>query len=136
MSPRFRSGRDTDGELPQEEFTIDTGEDTLVQQHMRDEVDVNTIVRRFGVTGAMPFGREAGVYGDFTEIQDFDGAVAKVEGARSRFMTLPAEVRERFDNDPGKMIAFAQSVSEEQFRDELGRFAAPPVEASSGDAVS
>lgn len=88
---------------------------SLVQQHYKDEVDVNTIMRRFGVTGAMPFGQAAGVYGDFTGILDYEDAVEKVRDARERFMALPAEVRERFNNDPGVMISAAQEMSQDEF---------------------
>lgn len=88
---------------------------TLVQQHLKDEADINTIVRRFGITGSMPFGPNAGVYGDFTGITDFDDAVALVEQTRRQFMSLPPEVRERFKNNPAEMVRFAQGVTEEEF---------------------
>lgn len=97
------------------EESVHTGTETIVQQQFRDEVDINTIVRRFGVTGQMPFGADAGVYGDFTGISDYESALSMIEGSRSRFNSLPPEVRERFGNDPGRMIEFAQSVSEEEF---------------------
>lgn len=101
-----------------------TGTSTPVQQHLKDEVDVNTIVRRFGITHEMPSGREGGVYGDFSGITDYEGAVAAVEKARSGFMALPADVRERFGNDPGRLVEFAHQVPEQEF---LAAFVAPQV---------
>lgn len=93
--------------------SIDSG-DSPVQQGFKNEVDVNTIVARFGVGRAQA--REAlGVYADFSGIYDYEDAVSRIEGAQSRFMTLPAEVRERFANDPGKLIAAANGLSEEEF---------------------
>lgn len=95
---------------------VDTGTDSFVQQSFKDEVDVNTIARRFGITGAMAFGTSAQpMYGDFTGISDFDSAVAMVEDARSRFMRLPAEVREEFGNNPGNLVRFANEASPEEF---------------------
>lgn len=104
---------------------VDTGEDTLVQQSFKDEVDVNTIARRFGITGAMA-GVAAGqpMYGDFTGISDFDSAVAMVEDARRRFMSLPAEVREEFGNNPGNLVRFANEATPEEFAE---FFAPEPV---------
>lgn len=95
--------------------SYDTGRETLVQQHFADEVDINTIVRRFGITAGMPFGRDAGMYGDFTGITDFESAVALVDDAEQRFMRLPADLRERFNNNPGELVAFAQRSTQEEF---------------------
>jgi len=107
------------------DFTAkDTGRESLVQQHFADEVDINTIVRRFGLTRELPLGIAGGVYGDFTGITDYDSALEQIEWARAGVMALPAEVRERFDNNPGKMISFAQSVSEQEFQ---AAFAPPPA---------
>lgn len=87
---------------------------SIVQQQFGDEVDINTIVRRFGLTGARAMD-VMGVYGDFTGILDYESAVKRIEGAQERFATLPPEVRERFGNDPGKLIDLATALSEEEF---------------------
>lgn len=97
-------------------LAIDTTlEPTLVQQQFADEVDVNTIVRRFGITREMPFGTAEGVYADFSGVTDYQSALDKISDARERFMGLPPDVRERFNNDPGELIEFAQRVSPEEF---------------------
>lgn len=93
----------------------DTGSETFTQQHFAEEVDVNTIVRRFGITRSMPFGVMGGVYGDFSGVTDFESAKAMIVSADERFMKLPADIRERFGNDPSALIAFAQSVPEDEF---------------------
>lgn len=93
----------------------DTGSESLVQQHFADEVDINTIVRRFGLTRDLPPGLPGAVYGDFTGITDYASALEMIDRAQESFMQLPPALRERFDNDPGKLIAYAQSVSEEEF---------------------
>lgn len=91
------------------------GGESRVQQHFAEDADINVIMRRFKVTGQMPFGSAQGVYGDFTEITDYESAVEKIRGAHERFMKLPPEVREKFKNDPGVMIRKAQELSEEEF---------------------
>lgn len=99
---------------------LDTGPETLVQQHFADEVDVNTIVRRFGITRAMPLGKSGeGLYGDFTEITDYESALERVKKVEEGFMKLPPDVRERFENNPGKLIEFAHTLVEDDFRSEV-----------------
>lgn len=92
----------------------------LVQQQFKDEQDVNTIVRRFGLSQVAPAAAAAGVYGDFTGIVDYESAVSVVRRAQAGFNRLPPEVREKFYNDPGELVAFAQNVPEDVFRAELG----------------
>lgn len=92
-----------------------TGSETMVQQHLKHEVDVNTIVKRFAQTGEMPFSAREGVYGDFTGITDYESARARVEQADSSFMLLPAEVRERFQNSPAELLKYMNSVTFEEF---------------------
>lgn len=95
--------------------SIDTGSESKVQQHLGVEVDVNTIMRRHGITGALPLGPATGVYGDFTDISDYESAVERVRGAEKRFQELPAEVRERFKNDPGLLIKKATEMEPDAF---------------------
>lgn len=92
-----------------------TGAESVVQQQFVDEVDVNSIVRRFGMTREMPFGSAEGVFGDFTGLSDFDAVRAKVVDAEARFMRLPADVREKFGNDPANLIRATQTLSSAEF---------------------
>lgn len=108
------------------ETAIDTGTRTVVQQHFQDEVDVNTIVRRFGLTREMPAGVAGGVYGDFTDISDYDSALARIRRADEGFMTLPPEVRERFGNDPSLLVRAASELSEAEFVEALKFEQTPP----------
>lgn len=98
---------------------IDTGDETIVQQHFAEEVDINTIVRRFGMTAAMPAGVPGGIFGDFTGVTDYESAVAAIDRAKSGFMALPPDVRERFGNNPGNLIEYAQGVSLEDLEVDL-----------------
>lgn len=111
--------------------SIDTGDISLTQQHERDEVDINTIVRRFGITQQMPSGVAGGVYGDFTGMSDYEDAVARIDRAKEGFMKLPAEVRDRVGNDPARLISIAQSMTV----DEFGAWIAPPEAAVAPDVV-
>lgn len=102
---------------------------SMAQEQFADEVDVNTIVRRFGLTQSLPANLEAGVYGDFSGITDFESAVEMVDRARQGFMGLPAELRDRFKNDPARLIAFAQSLADDEVEEEFGALMEPPAAA-------
>lgn len=81
-------------------------EETLAQQHAKDECDINTIVRRFGLTGELPNGVRAPQDGDFTAATDYHTAMNAVIAANNSFMQLPAQVRARFNNDAGAFVDF------------------------------
>lgn len=108
-----------------------TGLETMVQKQFVEEVDINTIVRRFGITRQMPSGVEGGVYGDFTGITDFESAQAAVERAREGFMALSPDVRERFQNDPGLYLDYVDQLADDEIGPEVGGPArpAPPAVA-------
>lgn len=83
----------------------------MTQQHFAEEADIETIVRRFGLTGQFPSSVTAGVYGDFTGITDYESAEETIRRTHERFMLLPAELREKFGNDPGRLVEFAAANS-------------------------
>jgi len=85
---------DEDRALHAAQFEVDLGGPSETQQHLKDETDINVIMRRFGYTGAMPVGAAGAVYGDFTGIESYEDAVDVVERAQRDFMRLPANIRE------------------------------------------
>lgn len=86
------------------------------QQHMKDETDINVMMRRFQKTGVMPQGIRVPTYGDFDHIIDFQTAQnVLIEGQKS-FMKLPSAVRARFHNDPQ---AFLEFTSKEENLEEM-----------------
>jgi len=89
---------------------------SLAQQHMRDECDINVIVERFGVAGRMPTITMPPMQGDFSAVSDFQTAVNMVSAAQASFMTLPADVRSQFQNDPGSFVDFVSQADSEQLR--------------------
>lgn len=103
---------------------------TKTQQQFKDDTDVNIILDRLMKTGEMPkFQSKSGVFGDFTEIGDYQQAMDTVLAADEAFMDLPAPLRKRFDNDPQKLLDFlADPINIDESR-KLGlrNEAAPPV---------
>jgi len=96
--------------------------DSLTQQHLGVEMDINTILRRFNVTGAAPLGASSPVYGDFSGIEDWQSAIEKVEKVQEDFMKFPPDVREHFGNSPGGLIEYARTHTYKEYLDfEQGR---------------
>jgi phage internal scaffolding protein len=95
-------------------------EPTLAQQHARDETDINTIVRRFGLTGELPSNVRVPQYGDFTHTTDYHTAMNAVLAANEAFMQLPADVRTRFNNDPGALVDFVSDDNNRAEAEKLG----------------
>lgn len=134
---RVRSARSYDARARSTATALHTGVDTPTQQHLRDDADINVLMRRFGVTGQAPVSvsREA-FYGDFTGITDLASAEAFVARAHDQFMALPPELREEFGNSPLEFAAFVENASDEEI--EALRPRAPataPGGASAGDVV-
>lgn len=109
---------------------------SLTKQSFKDECDINTIVRNFGLTGQLPVSNNvAPQYGDFTDVVDYRTALDAVIQANDSFMSLPAEVRKRFGNDPADFVDFC---SDPNNRDELIKLGlvVPTASPPSGDASS
>lgn len=79
-------------------------------QEFRDEVDINTIAKRYGLTGELPSGVPMVLQGDFTNVLDFRSGMDLIVRARESFDAQPASVRARFDHDPHKFLEFTSKV--------------------------
>lgn len=104
-------------------------EEGRTQQSFAEECDINTIVRRFGLTGEMPQNLRMPVSGDFTGVTDFQTAMNAVRQAQEAFMELPGEMRARFDNDPQKLISFLEHDGNREEAVKLGLVNKPPETA-------
>ncbi len=99
-----RSVRDVVGETRGEFFE----KPSMTQQQFKDDCNINTIIDKYKVTGALPVSQETGIYGDFTsaEFGDYQSALNLVKQAQTDFDSLPAKVRERFGYSPSALLAF------------------------------
>lgn len=109
----------------------DTGllcpEVSLTVQASREEADINVILDRFGITGQMPVGLRAPTFLDFDGVFDFRSAVEAIGMAEDAFMSMPARVRARFDNDPQKFVEFCSNDANAKEMEELGLTKEKPV---------
>lgn len=116
----FRSGFNYDADQASLETGLACPDDSLAVQSQRDEVDINTIVRRFGLTGELPKDLKMPQSGDFAGLPDFHAAMNMVRSAQEEFLKVPAHVRARFGNDPGAFMAFLEDDRNRDEADRLG----------------
>lgn len=100
--------------------------ESVVQQQFAEDADINVIVKRFGLTGELPVAYRAPVSGDFTGVTDFHSAMNAVVSAKERFLQIPAELRARFRNDPGLLVAFLDDEANHDEAVKLGLLPKPP----------
>lgn len=124
--PRVRTPYNYNRELVSRLGWLDCKKPTKTQQNQKDDCDINTIVRRFGLTGQLPNNVRVPQYGDFAGVQDFQSAMNAVRSASESFMELPAELRFRFDNDPQKLLEFVANGENRDEAVKLGLVKPPP----------
>lgn len=108
LKPIFvRSGNNYDMFQATLESALRFTEGSRTVKSQKDEADINTIVRRFGVTGQLPQSARLPQYGDFDGIDNYRDALEAVAQAETEFMQIPPEIRARFHNNPGAFAEFA-----------------------------
>lgn len=90
-------------------------EPSLTQQSAAAEADINNIVARYQKTGILPEVARQGVFGDVSNIPDYQTALNIVQDAEAAFKALPSPLRARFNHNPGELLEF---VANEQNRAE------------------
>lgn len=129
-----RAAWDYDREAASVEAGLDFGDEpTLTQQHQKEDADINTIVRRFGITGELPVIPMPPLNEEFVDVFDFHEAQNLIARANQSFNMLPADVRNRFGNDPARFVDFC---SDEGNISELRKMGLAVPEAASGEAVA
>lgn len=85
------------------------------EQNVKAQCDVNNIIKRYDRSGVLThITNIEAKFGDMTGA-DFQAMQNQVATARSMFSSLPAEIRNRFDNEPSKLLEF---MEHEENRDE------------------
>lgn len=112
------------------------------QQSFRNQCDINEIVERARVAGFVSHvNSKPPVYGDVSTIPDYQSALGVVNTAREAFEALPSKTRERFNNDPSRMIAFISDKNNYDEAVKLGLVTkkevppVPPVVPVNADAL-
>ena len=135
----FRSAYD-----PHKKYVFKTVGDSLTQQHFKEECDVINIIKKHDRNGIIEHvQRGKARYGDFSEVADYREALDLVRDAQQEFMTIPSDIRKKFDNDPGKFYEFVSDPENKEELKEMGFIDTPtasvdvssPTDKSSSGAV-
>lgn len=124
--PKFRTQYD---EPKHGVFSTEVGTESMVQQQFAEETNINNIMAKYQKTGLLTHvARYAGTYGDFSGVPDYKEGLERIMAAEDMFMSLPATIRDRFNNDPANFIEFATDASNIDEMRKLGLAPeAPPV---------
>lgn len=118
--PFLRTAHNYDMNEASDESGLRCEDPSRTDQSFSEEVDINTIVRRFGLTGELPENLTVPQSGDFTGVSDYQSALNVVIAAQDAFMQMPAEVRAEFGNDPGRFVSFVENEKNRERAIELG----------------
>jgi len=94
------------------------------KQEYADQTDINKIIARFKATGELPIIGEP-VYADVSNFPDYREIVHQAETARNAFLQLPADIRAKFNNDPGLLLEWASDPRNQAEAVQLGILKAP-----------
>lgn len=114
----IRNPYNYDTNLASEESALYCEDPSRTKQSFKEECDINTILKRFNITGQLPVCPLQPQYGDFSGVFDYQTALNAVIAAQDSFNALPATLRNRFANDPA---AFVDFCSDESNREEMIR---------------
>lgn len=110
--------------------------ESRTEQHHANEVNINQIVARYTRTGVMPSRGGVPSYGDFAGVSDYHSAVEAVRAADAQFMLLDPHIRERFANDPGRLLEFLADPRNREEAVRLGLVAAADVSVEPQEKAS
>ena len=101
---------------------------SMTLQGPAEEADVNWIARHYGLSekAVPPEALDPRFYGDMTEVPDLATALDIVRDAQAKFDALPVRLRDRFNQDPGRLWAFVNDPENADEAVRLGLLMRPP----------
>lgn len=89
--------------------TYDGPQDKRTKQAFKDECDINRLLQRATKEGALSHLEVHGAeYGEFANY-DYHEAMTRLAKGREIFAQLPSEIRNEFQNDPGRFFSFVNA---------------------------
>ena len=98
----------------------------IVEQHHSDDTLIQNILKRYDKTGVFYHVNQAqATYQDNTEFNEYADMYNKVEAAKANFLKIPAEIRAKFNNDPGQFLEFVNNDQNIEEMYEMGLMPRP-----------
>lgn len=99
-------------------FAHDKG---LTEQHHKDSCDMRLILKKYEKTGICEHNaKHAGQYMDYPNAPTFQEAMNVIATATSTFESVPAEIRQKFHNDPAEFLEFIQNSENREEMQKMG----------------
>lgn len=128
--------RSQDGKLIRKRVFTVNEDPSLTDQSQAKEADINEIIRKFERTGQIThLAKNRGIYADLSMLTDLQTAMEEVKFAEEAFMTIPADIRAKFDNDPTKLISFLANPANDDEAIKLG-FKEPKKQVDQGEPIA
>lgn len=108
------------------ESAFRSDEPSMTAQEFRDEVDINSLVSLFLRTG-IPQAPVPSQFVEFAERFDFQSAMNGLVQAKNQFAAMPSNIRDRFQNDPSRLMAFLADSDNRLEAEKLGLILTPPA---------
>lgn len=125
---KFRNPYNYDTDVASFNSGLDCSNDpSRAQQHMKDETDINTLVKIYARTGVVPGADLPATEFAFDEVFDFQSAMNAVVAAERSFARLPSNIRARFSNDPAQFLSFVDNMENRDEAIRLGLVAPPDL---------
>lgn len=95
---------------------VDCSDDpVLTEQHHEEELDINKIIQRYSLEGAMAASQSVqAAYGDFSQVDDLHAMMNKVRRAEEAFSALPHQIKTRFNNNPAELLDAIKGSEQDQ----------------------
>lgn len=92
---------------------VEEGEELLVEQSHKAEVDINQIIKRHAGRADLiaATGHVQGLVFDENPTNDFQEMMNMMIQGKESFLSLPSEVRNHFGNNPAKFMDFVRDPS-------------------------
>lgn len=94
--------------------------ESKTQQNFKEDTDVKNILEKYTRTGELPKFYKEPLYGDYSNVVDFQEAQNIIIKAKEQFEGLPSKIREKFSNSPEKFLEYMESDGNIREKVDLG----------------
>lgn len=102
---------------------------SLTKQSEADACDINKIMAKYERSGILQHvSLNEAFYADVSNVPDYQAALAIVVKADEMFMSLPGDVRARFENNPQKYLDFVSNPANKDEMIKMGLLNPLPAE--------
>jgi len=112
---------------PRKRVQITFAKKGRTKQSFKDDCDINKIIARHTRTGQIGHLNKNNPGYGYATSQDFSEAMRTITDAQNGFNDLSEEIQNRFNNDPGALLDFAQNPDNQAEGEQLGLWPKTPT---------